>query len=1663
MATPIAQAFVQVRPDLTGFSRALRTQLKTSMDAVSKSASTKLVITPVLAKGSKAALQKQLSAMGPLKLTVEPTITKASVGALRRKIGTIENVPITLTIARGQVEKVRTEVAQAAALATSGAGAAALPGAASAAGAVGVGAAKGTEESAALAVQEARVAAAVEQHTKARLNKIAVEQKDAATVAELELAQAALLTTETKLTAEQELLAVARTRAINPAVTADELAQKAAADALAASTAGIAEAMKLRTIAAKQAAKASVDLGTIDQARLAVDQALARIDKELAAAQAINNEAGISQLNTMKLYVERQRELLIAKSEYATALQEEVHISDAASGRVSTLARLNAELAQAEDALAAATRAAEAAQNSQYKSIQRLTLARQEALATRVSDLRVARDEAVLARQRAPLDAAISSAQRSIAAGQDAALSARGRLTTLARAERDLTAAITQHSKATDVARTEDIARLEALRQQTRILIQNTEAEIAHSTALKRTATQQAQATRGALATSATFLGLRGAVLSSTGAFLAATVAVTALAKIVQTAAELQRSLNVFRAVSGATADQMKAVEAEAKALGADLTLPATSANDAAQAMTELAKAGLSVDDSLAAARGVLQLAAAAQVDVATASKITATELNAFGLEGTKATHVADLLAGAANQAQGEITDFALAFQQASAVAHQIQLPIETTTAVLTQFARAGLRGSDAGTSLRTLLLRLAPTTKAAADAQEQLGIKINDSIPIGEQFVNLVNQYNSALKGLTPVAQQQILTKIFGQDAIRGASIVFTQGSRSLLQLQDSVDQSGQAADFANARMKGLSGAVEGLQSSIQTLAGQIGEPLLPALESITRALAGVTQTAGSTVSALNAVGKVTIKPVTDVLGGPDTIAQIGLALGAGLGGRALARKGLEARVERERATIERNTAQSLEAMQALVVSASQAEVAATLKVADGWKTSAAAAAASGKTQVTFANEVTAALRRQGIMLDLIVAEYEKATVASGRFARAQALAARGLKGLAGGIGLGVGLSVAGSFLPGTAGTVAGAAGTGAILGSFVPVPGATLIGAGLFGGIAALQASRAATKRRQEEIKAEWQSMTFEEQQDFLRQNFPEEASPNAQRTAIQDLLARTKKPEPTGVRVRGRTGAPVKPVVQTAEDFVKQQGGFNITADDFRKASEIIKNSLPDTSSTLNDIARTVPLPTTGLGQQFANRFFDPVAQFLKSAGVRARQLVQQAQADRELQLQLNAALAQYNGDTAGADAAINELIALNKKQIESLLRQVNATLPGMRGFVLSDKERQKKMQEIITLIQKDAQLTAQLSDASKSFSVSLKTTIAGINAGATETLVDDLANKQQVFNETTAALNKELAKKSPDQSKVDDLRKQQAQARADVITTGRSLNQQQQQAANQEIQNALTRLQIAADTAGNLGAAERKYIAALKARVADKKLTDSEQLAAEQAYNQEVEKAKNAQQALIQARQGLIDARLQTALALAQQTDTKKDDIRVFNQMITRDKARIAALKKVVNSAKSTASQVIDAQTKIEGLRQDIIDNQAKIKDAAGGGSGFSLSDLFNEAVKQFQEFGSNVAGRSGLFTGGDVRGSFSASIINQAKNPVADAVMRSGRQQLTEAEKQTSLMSRMAVSLELISGRSDRRQTRVKGEVENVMPLPGIYASRQVAMAKRGVG
>lgn len=288
---------------------------------------------------------------------------------------------------------------------------------------------------------------------------------------------------------------------------------------------------------------------------------------------------------------------------------------------------------------------------------------------------------------------------------------------------------------------------------------------------------------------------------------------------IASVGAEYQSQLNTMAAVSQATAGQMDAVRAKARELGNDISLTGTSASDAAAAMTELAKNGLTVAQSMEASKGTLQLAAAAQIDAAQAATIQGQALQAFGLGAQEAGRVSDILAGSANASAAEITDVAQALQQAGTVSHAFGVSIDDTATAIAMFANAGITGSDAGTLLKTSLLALTDQGKPAQNAIHDLGLTVYDAKGKFVGLPSLIGQLNAASNRMTEEQYQAATATLFGSDAMRFASIAAGKTAGDFNALRESVTRQGQAAEVAAAQTKGLPGALERLANAREDL----------------------------------------------------------------------------------------------------------------------------------------------------------------------------------------------------------------------------------------------------------------------------------------------------------------------------------------------------------------------------------------------------------------------------------------------------------------------------------------------------------------------------------------------------------------------------------------------------------------------------------------------------------------------------------------------------------------------------------------------------------------------------------------------------------------------------------------------------------------------------
>ena len=288
------------------------------------------------------------------------------------------------------------------------------------------------------------------------------------------------------------------------------------------------------------------------------------------------------------------------------------------------------------------------------------------------------------------------------------------------------------------------------------------------------------------------------------------------------TAANFDASMSSVQAATMETAENMSLLREAAIEAGASTSFSAT---EAAGAIEELAKAGVSTADILAGGlSGALNLAASDGMAVADAAAIASSAMVQFGLSGKDASHVADLLAAGAGKALGSVSDLGGALNQSGLVASQMGLSIEETTGSLAMFAESGLIGSDAGTSFRSMLLRLANPTKESQKLMDELGISAYDA---GGNFVgmeSLAGQLQTRLGGLTQEQRNSALATIFGQDAIRAAAIAYENGAEGVATWTTAVDDQGYAAEQAAIRLDNLKGDLEGLGGAWETALINLG-----------------------------------------------------------------------------------------------------------------------------------------------------------------------------------------------------------------------------------------------------------------------------------------------------------------------------------------------------------------------------------------------------------------------------------------------------------------------------------------------------------------------------------------------------------------------------------------------------------------------------------------------------------------------------------------------------------------------------------------------------------------------------------------------------------------------------------------------------------------------
>jgi TP901 family phage tail tape measure protein len=356
---------------------------------------------------------------------------------------------------------------------------------------------------------------------------------------------------------------------------------------------------------------------------------------------------------------------------------------------------------------------------------------------------------------------------------------------------------------------------------------------------------------------------------------------------------DFERQMNSIQGVTSATTAEMAGMRKVAQDLGADTTLAGTSAADAASAMLELSKGGFTVSDSMKAARATTQLATAAQISAADAATIQVNAINAFKLGVGDAGHIADVFTNAVLGSSMEMPDLQNAMQQVAGVANGMGMTFEDTTATIATFAQMGVKGSDAGTLMKSSLLAWQNATDPQSEALHALNMNLDDGTGKFVGYRNMMEQLSVAANNgtMTQMEFNEAAAQVFGSDAIRAAMFAAKDAGLVWDEQRKGLDKLDSTARNAAAQMQGLPGVVEGIKNAWAGVQLAVFDKI-----------DGPMQDFGNAILALaNGQGPQAFKEVIDVFVGgfkniidgvkliKDPVLKIGKALGGMAAGLAL------------------------------------------------------------------------------------------------------------------------------------------------------------------------------------------------------------------------------------------------------------------------------------------------------------------------------------------------------------------------------------------------------------------------------------------------------------------------------------------------------------------------------------------------------------------------------------------------------------------------------------------------------------------------------------------------------------------------------------------------------------------------------------------------------
>ena len=306
----------------------------------------------------------------------------------------------------------------------------------------------------------------------------------------------------------------------------------------------------------------------------------------------------------------------------------------------------------------------------------------------------------------------------------------------------------------------------------------------------------------------------------------------------VKTAADFDSAMSQVAAVSGATGKDFDSLRNKAREMGAKTKFSAT---EAAEAMNYMAMAGWKTEDMLDGIEGVMNLAAASGEDLATTSDIVTDALTAFGLSAKDSGHFADILAAASSNANTNVSMMGETFKYCAPIAGALGFSAEDTAEAIGLMANAGIKSSQAGTALRTIMNNLAGDVKISGKAIGDVTIATTNADGSMRDLSDILADCRSAFGNLTESEKAQAAESLVGKNAMSGFLALMNAGQSDIDKLSSAIDNcDGSAEKMAMTMQDNLAGQLTILKSQLQELAISFGDILMPAIRSIVSKLQG-------------------------------------------------------------------------------------------------------------------------------------------------------------------------------------------------------------------------------------------------------------------------------------------------------------------------------------------------------------------------------------------------------------------------------------------------------------------------------------------------------------------------------------------------------------------------------------------------------------------------------------------------------------------------------------------------------------------------------------------------------------------------------------------------------------------------------------------------------